>query len=212
MAQNSNETNDCQSVLSDSTYCKYYAHNWITQFEDSFNIEKAVVTFNHNHLKEMYDKYHSTTHVRIYFTLLSDSGMQLPGLILVPYLKDNCHVDVTDTVLEAKRLNIGGYYGRFQSKTTTQMTNWKTIADGMSDDLKPIYGYNFTWSQIMDACRWGQDRLGVAFGISDVDPDGSNKREIHMYLTDGVEHLENRLFVDFSSPCPRLCGQLSSDE
>ncbi len=209
-AQNDHYTHEeCSAILSDSSFCKVFVSEWVDSFKTRFDLDTAVITFNEVHLNSMYDLYASTTTVRIYFTLPT-AEMDLPGAILVPVLKTDCSVDVTGAVLEAQRLQVEGYVGPMTPDLEAQMENWQTVAEQL-DGLETVYGFNFTWNHIMEACNYGKDRLGIAFGISNVDFEGEGY-QIHMYLTEGVNSLMNRLFLDFSSPCPRMCGNLISRE
>jgi hypothetical protein len=199
----------CYSVSEDSIFCKFYVKPWIQSFESDFNLNGSYhVTFTKAHIQWLLNDQDliDTTAVRIYFTLPADTGMQLPGLVLVPFSSNNCQTEVTDKVITAKRLDIPGYKGRITAETKTDITNWISVADTLSG-FTTIYGYNFSWDHIKEACHQGDYNLGVAFGVSDLDQN-SIGTEIHMYLTEGTVNIKDRLFLDFSSPCPRMCGDL----
>jgi len=199
---------DCDTMtLDDSVFLKVDVQEPIARFQEAFDLDTLtpVVTFNKEHLNDMYDVFSEGTFVRIYLTLPT-TEKALPGALLVPVLKNDCKRDVEIVSLEARRLGEGGAYGPVSERLKTYLANWRQFADSQ-EQLTTVYACNFTWDHIMQACQNGNEKLAVVFGISDLDF-GSEGQEIHMYLTDGIHEKEDRLFLDFSRPCPKMCGGL----
>lgn len=206
---------DCKEKLGDSIFCKTYVKEWTNAFKKRFDLTTYFVTFDKDKLKKVYDEFSDTTYVRIYFTIPSDTGMQLPGAVLIPNSMSNCQTDLTQKVLTAEKENAVGYLGKLKWETKKEIGYWKSIADSLAslpnaDSLATVYAYNYTWDHIMEACHNADDNLTVAFGISNVDVDTEGNM-IHMYLTEGLQKLSDRLFLDFSSPCPKMCGNLAEE-
>jgi len=202
-------TINCNNIgLTDSIYCKTYVKAPIEKFKTTFSLENYVVTFDKTYLKQLYHDVGDTTHVRIYFTSASATEVSLPGAVIVPFSKTNCQIDDSLHVITANYEKNPGYFGKLSAKTKNEIANWETLSrTSPLDTLGFVHGYNFSWNHILEACHHADYYgLAVAFGISNDDSDGSNKYAIHMYLTEAVENLDDRIFLDFSKPCPQLCG------
>lgn len=196
----------CDSIYQDSLFCKSYVQSWIDSFQVIFG-QDFHVTFRKDHINRLHSTLKDTTHVRIFF-MLPKNKTQMPGAVLVPYSRNDCGVDLTGDVIVADG---GGYKagtGPIADSIRIGIGNWSAQSKSLKTNhqLTEVYAYNFSWPHIMEACHKADYDLAVAFGISSVD-DGDSGNCIHMYLTEGdAVNSKNQLYLDFSKPCPQLCG------
>ncbi|MCR9171452.1 MAG: hypothetical protein NXI10_03100 [bacterium] len=206
-SSNAQNSNPCDLLYSDSVFCKYIVRDKIQNFKDTFNTNGAFhVSFDKGYIQQLNDSLKDTTHVRIYF-MLPTAELQIPGAVLIPNRRSQCDEDLTGTVIVAKGGGYASGIGPLSDSIIQGIQNWNDYSEVLNDSLKlsQVYAYNFSWLHLMEACHYGDDNLAVAYGLSTLDEDG-NYNCVHMYLTEGTGISGDRLFLDFSKPCPQLCG------
>lgn len=211
-SQDEPTSNDCDYIYEDSLFCSTYVNTWTNRFTNVFDTSAFYVNFDKDQISYLHDSLRDTTHVRIYF-MIPTTEMQLPGAVLVPYRRSDCSVDLTGTVIVAHGAGYTGGMGPISDSIIAGIENWNTFSGTLleTNELAEVYAYNFSWNHIMSACHRADYNLTVAYGISELDAEGSGEC-IHMYLTEGTVLTDNRLFLDFSRPCPKLCGSLVEAE
>ena len=103
--------------------------------------------------------------------------------------------------------------GAIQTETMEEMAIWQEVyANAKLQNFDSILGYNFKWETIFDACGSESNDLRVVFGV--IQYTSSNNFALHMILTNPYsenKNLENgKVFLDFSKPCPKMCGWLTT--
>lgn len=175
-------------------------------FENIFGTNYSSVKFKHADLKKLYDNNHNTN-VRMYFTYSNTAlGETLPGIALVAYSKNDCNHDLKDTVITSYDRDITSSVGKMDSTISQTMEQWKNLYTHQSlSNFEKNLGYNFPWETIWSACGSDTNDLRVIFAI--FENTKTRKNEIHMVLTNPTEEpVLSEIFLDFSKPCPQLCG------
>lgn len=201
---------DCNPT--DSSMSKRSASLYRDVFETTFNVSETSVDFKRENLDTVYRK-DTNTNVRIYFTLseLKDNLGVLPGLLLVPFHKDSCEVESLDNVLGIDKKGVAGTPGPISTSQMLGMSTWQQIYGNENlSNFDTVFGYNFTWETVFNACGADTNDLRVAFGV--LEDTVKNTLSLHMILTNPHDENQNltnnKVFLDFSKPCPKMCGWL----
>ena len=193
--------------LTDSLISQDSVRTFRDSFETVFETNYAAVKFKRAHLNALYSN-NSNTNVRMYFTYSGGDDLStLPGIALLAYSKNNCLTDLTDTIITSYTATVAGKMEPMDSLIENEIAQWKNLYSlaGLQG-FEEILGYNFPWETIWDACGTEDDDLRVIFAI--FENNETEKNEIHMILTNPNREVNlSEVYLDFSSPCPRLCGK-----
>lgn len=198
---------DCE--LTDSLYRFKSVEKWEHAFNEAFGFTQESSYFKGTQLKAM-DSMFPDTKVRLYFTMNDTILNSTPGLILVTYPSNSCHSDNSSLVLTASIGDSPGMIAPMDSSLQSKMENWHVIME--SDPMRvyeTTYGYNYLWEHLLEACQGGKSDLSVIYGISNINVENNKKSAIHIYLTSSNPARIEKKYLDFSRPCPQLCGSLS---
>lgn len=194
--------------LNDSMYTHNNVTVWMDTFMQKFHVDQPWVVFNKDLLDQLYAEVGDHSNLRIYFTSISTTEISLPGAVIIPYSMEDCASDFPDRVLTADYGGIPGVLGSLSERTYLEMQNWAALcATSSMSGLDTVYAYNFSWNHVRQATKMGTKNLWVAYGISNQNNNPDDGDAIHMYLTYD-EPLRVNWFLDFSRPCPKLCGNL----
>jgi len=183
---------------------------WEQAFNEAFGFVQESSYFSGTQLETMHSMYPDTK-VRLYFTMNDTILNSTPGLILVTYPSNSCHSDNSSFVMTASIGDSSGMIAPMDSSLQSKMENWRVIMG--SEPMRvyeTTYGYNYLWEHLMEACQEGESDLSVIYGISNINAENNKKSAIHIYLTSSNPERIEKNYLDFSRPCPQLCGSLSS--
>lgn len=183
-----------------------YGQNFTAIFGDAIiNVEFSKT--NMNALQALYP----SANVRLYMYLPNGSSATkktLPCLLMAANNSSNCGTDL-DTVLfsySSSQQESASYLSPINDSILGMLQNWRNLynSDSLLDTFAVANGYNYSWNAINAAAE--QTNLMVQFGIKrDTSVDSS---VVDLYLTRSQNAPGAQEYLDFSKPCPRLCGQL----
>ncbi|GAB5416935.1 MAG: hypothetical protein Crog4KO_18020 [Crocinitomicaceae bacterium] len=188
-------------------------------FSSVFGTSGAAISFDRDSVDKLCQMDSANTFVRLYFGAKHDTLGHLPFVIMVPFKKTNCANDITSTVLVSQSNGDSSVFMNGESdEVQNALTQWRGLynLDSLAG-YSQRWGYRFTWTTVFDACVEDTNDLHVSFAIMNDttynDTGFVDSLSIHMVLSDkSVEDPRtgtgDRLFLDFSEPCPKLCGSL----